>query len=207
MLSPSRSALLQSVALLVLLSCFQLFPDRVVGQQPPPVFEECGTFEPDPFGLGCILFISYANPGSEYTVNLGSSPTPPLGVDVLLTGIQVSCVGICFPTSCILDATYELSCSGAPPPPEFIRGDCNNDASFNIADVIFHLNGLFSSGAPPACQNACDFNSDLGIDVADAVIMLSTLFTSGPPPAAPWPDCGSDPWNPAFPDCLNPICP
>jgi hypothetical protein len=184
-----------------------LFASSPAAAQPPPLFEECGIFEDDPLGTGCTIFSAYAIPGVAFIVDLGSTPAPPDGTEALLTGIQVTCVGICFPTNCILDATYELSCTGTPPPPEFIRGDCNNDASFNIADAIFHLFWLFASGPPPPCQNACDFDSDLGIDIADGVAMLSTLFNSGGPPAPPWPSCGVDPVAPIVVDCLNPICP
>jgi len=192
-------------ALLIVALLFASSP--AAAQPPPPLFEECGIFEDDPFGTGCILFSAYAFPGETFIVDLGSTAAPPDGTEALLTGFQVACVGICFPTSCILNATFELSCSGTPPPPEFIRGDCNNDATFNIADVIFHLFWLFASGPPPPCQNACDFDSGLSSDVADAVMMLSTLFSGGGPPAPPWPNCGTDPLDPVYPDCLNPICP
>jgi hypothetical protein len=202
-----KSTILYSVEFFLLAVALLLVSSPAVAQPQPPLFEECGVFEDDPFGTGCIIFSAYAFPGETFTVDLGSTPAPPDGTEAFLTGFQVSCVGICFPTSCIMNATFELSCNVSPPPPEFIRGDCNNDATFNIADVIFHLFWLFASGPPPPCQNACDFDSGLSSDVADAVMMLSTLFNSGGPPAPPWPSCGVDPVAPTLPDCLNPICP
>ena len=170
-------------------------------------FDECGIFVSDPAG-SCPLFAPYALPGN-YLVDLGTLPVPPPGTEARISGTMEDCVATCFPMACIFDATLNPSCGGPPPPPEpeFIRGDCNNDASFNIADAIFHLNGLFASGAPPACQNACDFNGDQVLNIADGVVMLMVLFQGGGPPPPPWPDCGVDPVAPAMPDCLNPICP
>ena len=170
-------------------------------------FDECGVFVADPAG-SCPLFAPYALPGT-YLVDLGTLPVPPAGTEARITGIMEDCVATCFPTACIFNATIDPSCGGPPPPPEpqFIRGDCNNDAAFNIADVIFHLDGLFASGAPPPCQNACDFNGDQVINIADAVVMLMVLFQGGGPPPPPWPDCGVDPTQPPPMSCNNPICP
>ncbi|MDE0961375.1 MAG: hypothetical protein OSB09_11415 [Planctomycetota bacterium] len=205
--SKSQFSLRRATTLILLISGWVLFCGPVNSQPPPPIFEECGVFEPDPFGTGCTFFSAFAFPGETFLIDLGSTPPPPIGTEAIVVGFQVSCAGICFPTSCIFDASYELTCNGTPPPPEFIRGDCNNDSSFNIADAIFHLFALFASGPPPPCQNACDFNSDLSIDIGDGVAMLATLFNSGGPPAPPWPNCGADPVAPILPDCLNPICP
>ncbi|MFQ5654146.1 MAG: hypothetical protein ACE5GW_05395 [Planctomycetota bacterium] len=75
----------------------------------------------------------------------------------------------------------------------FVRGDCNDDGSFDIADPILTLSILFG-GAPPAnCDDACDSNDDGALDIADPVYSLGTLFNSGPPPDAPFPGCGIDP--------------
>lgn len=170
-------------------------------------FDECGVFVADPGGF-CALFAPYALPGT-YLVDLGTLPVPPPGTEARIIGIMEDCVATCFPTACIFNATIDPSCGGPPPPPEpeFIRGDCNNDATFNIADVIFHLNSLFASGPPPPCQNACDFNGDQLINIVDPVIMLSVLFQGGGPPPPPWPDCGVDPTQPPPMSCNNPICP
>ncbi|MEC9477196.1 MAG: hypothetical protein VX764_09170 [Planctomycetota bacterium] len=188
-----------------LLSALVLLIVTPVTAQVP--FDECGIFVADPAG-SCPLFAPYALPGN-YLVDLGTLPIPPVGTEARISGTLEDCVATCFPMGCIFNATLDPSCGGPPPPPqpEFIRGDCNNDASFNIADVIFHLNGLFAAGSPPACQNACDFNGDQTIDIGDAIVMLMVLFQGGGPPPPPWPDCGVDPTQPTSPDCLNPICP
>ena len=77
--------------------------------------------------------------------------------------------------------------------PGFVRGDCNADGNFNIADPIFLLNELFSMGDPAHCDDACDMNDDGLKDIGDPVYGLSAQFTDGPPPPAPHPSCGSDP--------------
>ena len=79
----------------------------------------------------------------------------------------------------------------------FIRGQCNEDSAFNIADAIRLLGFLFP-GANPAdplpCPDACDSNDDGAVNIADAISMLSALFGSPPTsPAAPFPSCGTDP--------------
>ncbi|NRA74709.1 MAG: hypothetical protein HRU16_02105 [Planctomycetes bacterium] len=170
-------------------------------------FDECGVFVADPGG-SCPLFSPYALPGT-YLVDLGTLPVPPPGTEARITGIMEDCVATCFPTACIFNATIDPSCGGPPPPPEpeFIRGDCNNDASFNIADVIFQLNSLFTSGPPPPCNNACDIDGDGVHDIGDAIQMLNLMFLSGAAPPPPWPDCGVDPTQPPLMSCNNPICP
>lgn len=87
--------------------------------------------------------------------------------------------------------------SGMMTGPQFKRGDCNNDNSFNIADAITILAFLFPQGTPPtlACRDACDANDDGNLNIADAVTKLGNLFPSGPPTPLPAPFnmCGEDP--------------
>ncbi|MGE3165387.1 MAG: PKD domain-containing protein [Planctomycetota bacterium] len=76
----------------------------------------------------------------------------------------------------------------------FIRGDCNADGTYNIADPISMLGILFSGAPAPLCNDACDCNDDGSLDIGDAICMLSGLFGSpAVPPAAPHPNCGPDP--------------
>ena len=78
----------------------------------------------------------------------------------------------------------------------FVRGDCNDDATFNLADAIFALSVSFpGAGAPPTpnCDKACDANDDGLRDIADAITMLGSLFGGEPPLPAPNPTCGVDP--------------
>ncbi|MEM7165036.1 MAG: dockerin type I repeat-containing protein [Planctomycetota bacterium] len=79
--------------------------------------------------------------------------------------------------------------------PDFIRGDCNNDGSNNIADAVNLLSFLFPMGPPPTlpCEDACDGNDDGSLNIADAVAILNSLFgTPATPLPAPYPGCGQD---------------
>lgn len=66
----------------------------------------------------------------------------------------------------------------------FQRGDVNQDATVDIADVVALLGYLFPS-APPvplACADALDANDDGELDVSDPVRLLTLLFGSGNAP-------------------------
>ncbi len=74
-----------------------------------------------------------------------------------------------------------------------MRGDCNADASINIADAIALLGYLFGGASEPVCLEACNGNDDGDVNIADAVAILGHLFAGAGPLPAPHPDCGSDP--------------
>lgn len=84
----------------------------------------------------------------------------------------------------------------SPSAPQLIRGDCNRDGAYNIADPVRLLGFAFPSVVPPPalpCDDACDCNDDGTLNIADAVCMLSGLFGSpAVPPVGPHPDCGED---------------
>ncbi|MGE3166827.1 MAG: L-type lectin-domain containing protein [Planctomycetota bacterium] len=92
---------------------------------------------------------------------------------------------------------------------EFVRGDCNNDGSRNLPDVIFLLGFLFPQGAPPTltCRDACDNNDDGSINLPDVITQLNALFGMPPVPLPPPAACGADPTTgdtfdcPTFPSC------
>ncbi|MEC9477495.1 MAG: FG-GAP-like repeat-containing protein [Planctomycetota bacterium] len=88
-----------------------------------------------------------------------------------------------------------------PPPAEFLRGDANADASFDLADVIDTLDFIFL-GEPVPCLVALDSNDDEQVDIADAVFSLAALFTGGAEPAPPTLICGPDP-TPDNLDCVS----
>ena len=108
--------------------------------------------------------------------------------------------------SVIASITPTLSVGPAVPDPQLIRGDCNADAIFDIADPVRTLGFLFPAGAPQPllCSDACDANDDGSIDISDAVSMLSALFPSGVPTPlpAPHPACGVDPTADGL-DCID----
>lgn len=76
----------------------------------------------------------------------------------------------------------------------FVRGDCNDDALVDVADVIYIIAAQFPAQYDPAlypvdCGLACDANGDMVFDLADAVFLVDYRFQGGSPPSAPFPDC------------------
>ncbi|MGE3165764.1 MAG: hypothetical protein AB7O52_12710 [Planctomycetota bacterium] len=89
---------------------------------------------------------------------------------------------------------------------QFIRGDCNDDGNYNIADPVSLLGFLFPAGPAPVlpCSDACDCNDDGMLNIADAICLLSGLFGAVTvPPAPPHPGCGEDPTTGDALDCLS----
>lgn len=82
---------------------------------------------------------------------------------------------------------------GAPVGPQFVRGNCNQDANVDIGDVIFALGALFTGGDPGSCDDACDMNDDGSRDIGDPIALLDSLFGGGGPLPAPAGACGEDP--------------
>ena len=108
-----------------------------------------------------------------------------------------------------VDSVTLEECEGGP---RFQRGDCNDDASFNIADAIYLLGVLFpgtGGGNSLLCASACDANSDATLNIADTIFMLSNLFPGASTPTAlaePL-NCGIDPNPPAMPLTCDEECP
>ena len=86
-------------------------------------------------------------------------------------------------------------------PPDFIRGNANDDLKIDIADCIWTINFLFKEGDAPPCMDAADANDNGIIDLGDAQFVIVYLFPSAAsafgtdtmPPSAPFPACGPDP--------------
>ncbi len=76
---------------------------------------------------------------------------------------------------------------------EFVRGDCNNDTTIDIADGVYGINFLFAGGPDPVCDDACDPNDDGSIDVTDSIFIWNYLLLDGAAPVAPFPAAGIDP--------------
>ena len=64
----------------------------------------------------------------------------------------------------------------------FVGGDCNNDETVNIADVVCLINYLFIEGPPPVALPSGDPNCDGKINIADVVYLVNYLFIQGPAP-------------------------
>ena len=83
----------------------------------------------------------------------------------------------------------------APSALDIVRGDCLNDGSQNLSDVVTLLTYLFPLTTPPTlvCDDACDINDDGSLNLQDAILLLNWLFVPGPAPPAPPTTCGVDP--------------
>lgn len=99
-----------------------------------------------------------------------------------------------------VDGSVTLQPSTGTP---FVRGDCNSDGAYDIADAVRLLEGLFGLGVTFACPAACDANGDTARDLADAIYLLSFVVSAGPPPPAPSGACGGD----GGIDCVFSACP
>ena len=74
----------------------------------------------------------------------------------------------------------------------FRRGDVNDDGALQIADPVFLLDHLFSSGFTIGCPDAADADDSGTLDITDAVYSLSYQFLGGPEPKPPFPGCGPE---------------
>ncbi len=91
----------------------------------------------------------------------------------------------------------------------FVRGDCNGDGGFNVADVVYLLEYLFIGSVALPCEDAGDIDDDGSLNIADPINYLAYLFSGGPPPAVPNPvtGCGPDVVDTDPLDCEETSCP
>lgn len=146
-------------------------------------------------------------PGS-LEIFLNGAPTPILtvGLDIeVLLGSGPKWCGFTAATGGLFEShlVQSWSLSSASSVEEFVRGDCNNDGSRNLPDVIFLLGFLFPQGTPPiiACRDACDNNDDGGLNLPDVITQLNALFGMPPAPLPPPAVCGPDPTSADSFDC------
>ncbi len=99
----------------------------------------------------------------------------------------------------LIKLTAEDPTPGECGQPEFLRADCNDDGSVDIADAVSALGSLFLGQGDPACEDACDSNDDGKVDISDAINTLGVLFLgSGMIPLPGVTDCGVDPTKDAL---------
>jgi len=129
-------------------------------------------------------------PGGSITTSLPSGSTFSVGsTDVMVTATDEAGNT----TTESFTVTVE-SCETS-----FMRGDTNDDGSFDISDAIYILGYVFSGAAEPPCLDSLDENDDGFVQIADAIYHFNALFLGGPLPEAPWGSCGVDP----TPDSLD----
>lgn len=88
----------------------------------------------------------------------------------------------------------------------FVRGDCNDDGTFNLGDAIGILSAAFSADSTHSCDDACDANDDGSLNIADAIAALSSLFGGAGPLPGPFPSCDVDPTDDSL-GCQEFACP
>ncbi|MEM7165561.1 MAG: hypothetical protein AAF581_08855 [Planctomycetota bacterium] len=95
---------------------------------------------------------------------------------------------------------------GTIPPASFLRSDANGDGVADVSDGIRILESLFA-GLALACPASADVDDSSAVDLADVTTLFAYLFgVSVLPPAAPFPRCGSHPFNASMP-CPHYYCP
>lgn len=126
-------------------------------------------------------------------VNVASGVTE-LHPTMALTGTQVVLVDSLPPLTISNDGSLSVEQTAIPVTTAYIRGDCNVDSFFDIADAVKALNDLFPSvttAAPSSCGLACDANNDGQFNIGDPVRMLQALFgVNTTPLPGPFPSCG-----------------
>jgi hypothetical protein len=64
----------------------------------------------------------------------------------------------------------------------FTCGDCNNDGTIDVGDVVYLVNYLYKNGSAPDPQQAGDCNCDATVDLGDVVYLINYLYKQGSPP-------------------------
>lgn len=124
----------------------------------------------------------------DMTIPTGMLPLDGTGSIQLNAGVLA--VGLNSPTN-YASQTGSVDAGGPPPPPEFQRGDANQDGTLGIGDAIGVLGYLFL-GMPTTCSHSMDVDDDGSATIGDPIGLLAYLFLGGPPPAAPFNVCGAD---------------
>lgn len=180
----------------------------------PPMGLNCDNVLPGAPGT-CDVTLAWVNAGAYSSIEITVNGLPETTLPGNAAGATInvdSAVGLF--TICVV-ATDDCGIELAPlcctvtcedPVDQFIRGDCNDDGNYNIADPVSLLSFLFPSGPPTvlACLDSCDCNDDGALNIADAICMLSGLFGApAVPPAPPHPGCGVDPTTTDGLDCAS----
>lgn len=161
--------------------------------------------------IGCVFTLddtgdsSLPPSGDHHIVDLHysvmSSPSDSSSVDFVGTlGTPPVLVELSSDTGEFIDPTTISGSVG--PGAAFSRGDCNDDAQFNIGDAVFLLGVLFSTPDTPNCVDACDANDDGAFDISDGIKILSVLFVPGTTPIPAPVLCDVDPTADAL-DCAG----
>ncbi|HSG98685.1 MAG TPA: PKD domain-containing protein, partial [candidate division Zixibacteria bacterium] len=78
-----------------------------------------------------------------------------------------------------LSGTITRRCCATP-------GDANHDGKFNISDVTFDINWIFTGAVAPPCQDEADADGSNAFNISDVTYGITRIFSGGPAPV-----CGS----------------
>ena len=84
---------------------------------------------------------------------------------------------------------YELDASRAS---QFIRGDADSSAEWDLTDAVYGLSYLFLGEAEPSCLKAADADDNGALELTDSIYILGYLFLGEPSPLPPFGSCGFD---------------
>jgi hypothetical protein len=66
----------------------------------------------------------------------------------------------------------------------YVQGDVNYDGIFDISDIVYTLDYIFSGGPAPVVMAAGDIDCSGLVDIGDVVVMVQYMFLF-----IPWPEC------------------
>jgi len=156
------------------------------------------TFEPDPvfsYNLGGLLLRIPDNAEMVYNEYIFSVPAAVGKSQVLfafryLNGLQQRRAGWA------IDDVLVTVEGGGVGPPQFHRGDADDNGELQLTDAIRILGFLFLGNPAPGCLDSADADDNGELQLTDAIRVLGYLFLGSAPPAPPGPpgsDCGPDP--------------
>ncbi|MEM7168113.1 MAG: FG-GAP-like repeat-containing protein, partial [Planctomycetota bacterium] len=157
--------------------------------------------EPDlpPNGVGAVIHVTAGGISQMGRLDAGSNYQSQselfahfgLGTATLVDSILVE-----WPngsSTVVLDVAADQTVFIEPGIP-FLRGDVNDDAMVNVADIVGSAVAIFGLQAPK-CYRSVDTNGDGLADITDVVFLAAHLFLGATPPPAPFPSCAVGPVN------------
>ena len=106
------------------------------------------------------------------------------------------------------EGVREAMTGGEKPKELFRRGDTDTNGTMELTDAIGVFNFLFITGVPPRCFDAADADDNAAIELTDGIRILNVLFLGfGSIPSPGFMECGEDPSEDGFAECVYGACP
>ncbi len=130
-------------------------------------------------GPGSVTWTPSTSPNSvtyQWLTTSGDVAGSPYTVDIIVDdgagGLDTALVDLT-----VVDPANPTGCSCCA-----VAGDADHNARFNIADVTFMINRIFSGGPAPACNDEADANGTNSFNIADVTYSIARIFSGGPAP-------------------------